>query len=548
MPYEIETKDGIVIRNIPDDIPPDHPSVKDRVLSARKQNIAATIENDPISRGARDAQKRSTIEEMGRQTLLTGRYGLEGLGGGVIADKLDLPKPEGKFERVIGDAARSMATGGLIGGIATKSAAMLSGVPNAMAKMLAANPGQQAVASALAGTAGGAAREGGYGEAAQILAPVAAGIVVPLAGGAVKHGVEKLGGKVVDAASTVGAAFGNRRAIDRIAGQAIREVAGETAPLQEQLLRQAKEHVPGVKPHVAEVLAEANKRLGDQIGGKTIRFEKDLTGAKGIEDVLLGDTARRMAKVKEFGKEVDEVTAPLREMALRRANANGVDGRGVLEGIDSIRSDAQNPIGSMRDKILSRVYALVEKNVDPETGKINADTLYALRKDEIGKLINKLVKPQKPSDEKYAGALLRNSQKLIDKAIKEAGGGKEWDDYLAMYSEGMRRKDAVLNAMKSADEIAGKVKSSSPQEIARGDLPTIPNMLSRPVAWTNAALRAIARDANTPVTKRIAEAMTDPEVYARYLQMPETNPLGKQAREIAQRAAIAATAYQMGAQ
>ena len=35
MPYEIETKDGIVIRGIPDDITPDHPSVKERVLAAR---------------------------------------------------------------------------------------------------------------------------------------------------------------------------------------------------------------------------------------------------------------------------------------------------------------------------------------------------------------------------------------------------------------------------------------------------------------------------------------------------------------------------------
>jgi len=35
MPYEIETKDDIVIRGIPDDISPDHPSVKERVTAAR---------------------------------------------------------------------------------------------------------------------------------------------------------------------------------------------------------------------------------------------------------------------------------------------------------------------------------------------------------------------------------------------------------------------------------------------------------------------------------------------------------------------------------
>jgi hypothetical protein len=37
MPYEIETKDGIVLRGIPDDVAPDDPSVKQRVQAARRQ-------------------------------------------------------------------------------------------------------------------------------------------------------------------------------------------------------------------------------------------------------------------------------------------------------------------------------------------------------------------------------------------------------------------------------------------------------------------------------------------------------------------------------
>lgn len=36
MPYEIETKDGIVIRGIPDNIPPDHHSIKAKVANARQ--------------------------------------------------------------------------------------------------------------------------------------------------------------------------------------------------------------------------------------------------------------------------------------------------------------------------------------------------------------------------------------------------------------------------------------------------------------------------------------------------------------------------------
>lgn len=40
MTYDVETKDGIVVANIPDDIPPDHPTVKAKVLQARQQQSA----------------------------------------------------------------------------------------------------------------------------------------------------------------------------------------------------------------------------------------------------------------------------------------------------------------------------------------------------------------------------------------------------------------------------------------------------------------------------------------------------------------------------
>lgn len=41
MPYEIETRDGIVIRGIPDDIPPDHHTIKAKVANARQANATA---------------------------------------------------------------------------------------------------------------------------------------------------------------------------------------------------------------------------------------------------------------------------------------------------------------------------------------------------------------------------------------------------------------------------------------------------------------------------------------------------------------------------
>lgn len=48
MPYEIETKDGIVIRGIPDDIKPDDPSIRERVMKAR----GVTPITEPVKVGA----------------------------------------------------------------------------------------------------------------------------------------------------------------------------------------------------------------------------------------------------------------------------------------------------------------------------------------------------------------------------------------------------------------------------------------------------------------------------------------------------------------
>jgi hypothetical protein len=86
MTYEIETKDGIVIRGIPDDIKPDDPVIKMRVEAARgsqsggattQQKIQASLPmrllqgmRDPIDAGRRarlhsieNARKQQSINQ-----------------------------------------------------------------------------------------------------------------------------------------------------------------------------------------------------------------------------------------------------------------------------------------------------------------------------------------------------------------------------------------------------------------------------------------------------------------------------------------------------
>lgn len=538
MAYEVETKDGIVVRGIPDDIPPDHPSVKAKVADARRQSIANRIENDPISQGARQAMQPTIGEDLAKQGLLTARYGLEGIGAGGIADKFGLPKPENATERVVGDIARTMATGASIAGAASQAAKMLTGIPKIVAEMLAANQGAQAVSSAAAGAGGGIARESGAGDMGQAGAALAAGMAVPTAG-ALLSGA---GSKIADAAATVGASYGNKRAIERIAGQAAREIAGDTAPIQQHILANAPDLVPGVRPDVQQALAAANMGSGGRIGGATMRLQKDLTGASGIEDILPANAAAQKAGIEQFVSDVKSSSAPLRQAALQGANVGGgVPTNYILRNIDQqlstpgLRSSdvANKSLSAIREKIV----ALTSKN-----GLIDAEDLYTIRK-EVGNTIKQYSKETANWDKRLTAKLENSIQSSIDRTI-EYWGGTGWRNYLKKYSEGMQAADAATETQKQARLMASQVKSSNAADIAKGDLPTIPNLLSRPVAYTNFALRMIARDANTPVTKRLAEAMTDPQEYARLLKLPANNPVGNRAREIAQQAALATAAYE----
>lgn len=157
------------------------------------------IEQPPAPQGF-GAWLDSQIKQGPRALGLTARYGIEGIAaaGGMlvdpflslmgqkttaqrgtnIADAIGLPKPEGSFERVVGDASRMIAGTALTAG----AAGMLAPgqAPNTVGRgileQIAARPGVQAVSAASAGAAGGATRETGGGPAAQFIASLAGGV------------------------------------------------------------------------------------------------------------------------------------------------------------------------------------------------------------------------------------------------------------------------------------------------------------------------------------------------------------------------------------
>lgn len=159
------------------------------------------------------------VRDIPRQVGLAARYGLEGAGdtadfiaspvraalnaagldirgrsGQVLANALGLPQPQTPTERVVGDAARMLASAGTGVGLAGKAAQATTGLTQQVLQALASRPDIQASSAIGAGAAGGTTRELGGGPIAQGVAAVAGGVAAPVA----VSGAQRLGTGAVD--------------------------------------------------------------------------------------------------------------------------------------------------------------------------------------------------------------------------------------------------------------------------------------------------------------------------------------------------------------
>lgn len=174
------------------------------------KDIVSYLSTPPAPEKGFGEQLTEAIKDVPRQVGLTARYGLEGLGNAVgvlsdpiratinmatgsnlkpagklladVADQIGLPKPQTARERIVGDVATTMATGGGIMGGANRlaQAAAAPVAQNALAA-LGQNAGMQTLSNASAGGAGGYVRETGGDGAAQFAASLAAGVGAPMA-------------------------------------------------------------------------------------------------------------------------------------------------------------------------------------------------------------------------------------------------------------------------------------------------------------------------------------------------------------------------------
>ena len=188
----------------------------DQIASAIKANMP-----QPAGQPApATAAKRSGFDNLARQFGLTGRYALEGVGqaadmvaapvnslmglAGInatnpsqtasrAADWIGLPAPEGKFERVIGDATRTGFAAAAPAGVASKLGQFATGTASRAALAgLAENPAAQIGGGVGSGASSGGARESGLSESEQFVAGLVGGAAGGLSGNAAMRGTARV--------------------------------------------------------------------------------------------------------------------------------------------------------------------------------------------------------------------------------------------------------------------------------------------------------------------------------------------------------------------
>jgi hypothetical protein len=338
--YEITSPDGVKF-----EVTAPEGASQEQVLSyaqsqwkAPKRDIAAEISNDSISRGAREAQVPSMMEQLGRQSLMTGRHLLGAFGGDVIADKLNLPTPQNTQERVVGDAVRTMAQGAGIAGLAGKTVGMLKGVPQAIAEQFAINTPTTIAANAAGGGAGSIAREGGADPLGQTAASLGASLAIPLGANAGKLLMDYIKNNVGTSKT--------------FAGRLANDLAGDKRKEIIDLLKTQQEGPLGERLTAGQAAAPAGR--AEFSGLERVVSPNQASGFDAIEQ---GQNQARAAALRGFGgtpKDIqwyeqgrDAVTRPMRDEALANANVAGIKG-GELAARLSGQTDSV--VNALQDK------------------------------------------------------------------------------------------------------------------------------------------------------------------------------------------------------
>ena len=147
-----------------------------------------------------------------------------------------------------------------------------------------------------------------------------------------------------------------------------------------------------------------------------------------------GEAADRAAVAGEEARSAAEIAANLREQGLAPLDISGVVNRLRQQAFDAAN------VSPDRANVFSAFANALERRAAQFGGVIDATGLHLARR-EMGQFVANTLKGSDPQSIRLGTSqLIGEAQPLIDDAI-EAAGGKGWKDYLAAFSQGMRKAE-----------------------------------------------------------------------------------------------------------
>lgn len=199
-----------------------------------------------------------------------------------------------------------------------------------------------------------------------------------------------------------------------------------------------------------------------RVTGPMIRLEqvaKDQSERSAAESLAAGKAAR----------DANQIASNIAEAGL-----NPLDTDALTSRLMRVQNDPQYAANDKIDQSVRTVMAELSKWAGKNSGVIDAEALYSIRKNAVSDTIDRLMAGSDPSAKRTAAAaVMAKINPLIDDAI-EAAGGKGWRDYLNAYSTGMkdverRQMSAKLMQMleESPNDFVKLVRGNDPDAVEK---------------------------------------------------------------------------------
>jgi len=206
-------------------------------------------------------------------------------------------------------------------------------------------------------------------------------------------------------------------------------------------------------------------RVGPELSNNFDRVLGNLEGAKAANDIV----AQRQAELQ------------FKKLQLQSLADNGFYPLRVSPIIDNIDAVLQKPGERASDVVVNTFSSLKDKLQrlsNPETGVIDSNDLYTIRK-EIGNDIKKFSSESQNWDAKLTSGLEKNVKSYIDNAIEKAGNSGDWKRYLDTFQKESTKINQIQIAQALEKQLGTPLGNAERVASFAAALENAPNLIKR---------------------------------------------------------------------